>query len=63
VSHLVIDEMLDHRSCLVIVNIKRYALAIYSACKERLGGIVEPMERAALSASVRVCVLRTDSSP
>jgi hypothetical protein len=37
VSHLAIDEMLEHGSCLVIVNTKCDALAIYTACKERLG--------------------------
>jgi hypothetical protein len=46
---------------LAIVNTKRDALAIYSACKERLEAIAEPMEEAALFTSICVCALRTGS--
>jgi hypothetical protein len=62
VSHLAIEEMLEHESCLAIVNTKRDALAIYTACKERLNVIAEPMEDGVFT-SVRVCAPRTGSDP
>jgi CRISPR-associated endonuclease/helicase Cas3 len=48
--------MLEHGSCLVIVNTKRDALAIYMACKERLKVTAEPMEEGCLvHLSTRMC--------
>jgi CRISPR-associated endonuclease/helicase Cas3 len=56
VSDLAVDEMLEHGSCLVIVNTKRDALAIYVACKERLKTLAEPMEEDCLvHLSTRMC--------
>ena len=44
VGKLSIDEMREHGSCLVIVNTKRDALAIYAQWKEQLKTLEEPME-------------------
>ena len=56
VSDLAVDEMLEQGSCLVIVNTKRDALAIYMAWKERLKTFVEPMEEGCLvHLSTRMC--------
>jgi CRISPR-associated endonuclease/helicase Cas3 len=56
VGHLAIDEMLEHGSCLVIVNTKRDALAIYRAWKELLETLAEPMEEGCLvHLSTRMC--------
>jgi len=43
VSTLAMDEMREHGSCLVIVNTKRDALAIYTQWKEQLKTFEEPM--------------------
>jgi len=43
VSTLAIDEMRERGSCLVIVNTKRDALAIYAQWKEQLKTLEEPM--------------------
>jgi CRISPR-associated endonuclease/helicase Cas3 len=43
VSALAIDEMRERGSCLVIVNTKRDALAIYAQWKEQLKTLEEPM--------------------
>lgn len=48
VSALAMDEMREHGSCLVIVNTKRDALAIYTEWKERLKTLDEPMEEGCL---------------
>ncbi len=56
VSNLAVDEMLQHGSCLVIVNTKRDALTIYLACKDRLKTLAEPMEDGRLvHLSTRMC--------
>jgi CRISPR-associated endonuclease/helicase Cas3 len=56
VSNLAVDEMLQHGSCLVIVNTKRDALTIYLACKERLKTLIEPMDEGCLvHLSTRMC--------
>lgn len=56
VSQLAIDEMLEHGSCLVIVNTKRDALAIYIAWKERLKTLDKPLEEGCLvHLSTRMC--------
>ena len=44
VSELSISEMLGHGSCLVIVNTKRDALAIYAKLKELVKSLEEPVE-------------------
>jgi CRISPR-associated endonuclease/helicase Cas3 len=44
VGDLAVAEMLEYGSCLVIVNTKRDALAIYMACKGGLNALAEPME-------------------
>ena len=44
VGKLSIDEMREHGSCLVIVNTKRDALAIYAQWKEQLKTLEEPIE-------------------
>lgn len=56
VSELAVDEMLKHGSCLVIVNSKRDALAIYKASMECLKVLAEPMEEGCLvHLSTRMC--------
>ena len=56
VSDLAVKEMSRHGSCLVIVNTKRDALAIYMACKERLNALSEPMEDGCfVHLSTRMC--------
>jgi CRISPR-associated endonuclease/helicase Cas3 len=56
VGGLAIDEMLEHGSCLVIVNTKRDALAIYGAWQEGLKTLAEPMEEGCLvHLSTRMC--------
>lgn len=56
VSDLAVAEMLEYESCLVIVNTKRDALAIYMACKEQLNALVEPMEEDCfVHLSTRMC--------
>lgn len=44
VAELAVAETLDERSCLVVVNTKGDALAIYSACKARLDELHENLE-------------------
>ncbi len=48
VSALAMDEMREHGSCLVIVNTKRDALAIYAEWKEQLKTLEEPMAEGCL---------------
>jgi CRISPR-associated endonuclease/helicase Cas3 len=48
VSALALDEMREHGSCLVIVNTKRDALAIYAQWKEQLKTLEEPMDEGCL---------------
>jgi CRISPR-associated endonuclease/helicase Cas3 len=48
VSALAIDEMREQGSCLVIVNTKRDALAIYAEWKEQLKTLDEPLEEGCL---------------
>jgi CRISPR-associated endonuclease/helicase Cas3 len=48
VSALAMDEMREHGSCLVIVNTKRDALAIYAQWKDQLKTLEEPMEEGCL---------------
>jgi CRISPR-associated endonuclease/helicase Cas3 len=56
VSDLAVAEMLEYGSCLVIVNTKRDALAIYMACKGQLNALVEPMEEDCfVHLSTRMC--------
>ncbi len=56
VSNLAVAEMLEYGSCLVIVNTKRDALAIYMACKERLNTLAESMEEGCfVHLSTRMC--------
>ena len=56
VSDLAVEEMLKYGSCLVIVNTKREAMAIYTTCKERLNAIPEPMEEGCfVHLSTRMC--------
>jgi CRISPR-associated endonuclease/helicase Cas3 len=56
VSDLAVAEMLEYESCLVIVNTKRDAQAIYMACKERLNTLAEPMEEGCfVHLSTRMC--------
>jgi len=56
VSDLAVQELSGYGSCLVIVNTKRDALAIYMACKERLNALSEPMEEGCfVHLSTRMC--------
>jgi CRISPR-associated endonuclease/helicase Cas3 len=56
VSDLAVEEMLEHGSCLVIVNTKRDARDIYVACKERINALTEPMEEGCfVHLSTRMC--------
>jgi len=56
VGGLAMEEMLGYGSCLVIVNTKRDALAIYMACKERFNALSEPMEGGCfVHLSTRMC--------
>lgn len=56
VSELAIGEMLEYGSCLVIVNTKRDALAIYAQWKEQLKTLETPMEAGCLvHLSTRMC--------
>ncbi|MBW4027793.1 MAG: CRISPR-associated helicase Cas3' [Acidobacteria bacterium] len=56
VSKLAIDELSGYGSCLVIVNTKRDALAIYMACKELLNALAEPMDAGCfVHLSTRMC--------
>lgn len=56
VSDLAVAEMLEHGSCLVIVNTKRDVRDIYMACKERLSALSEPMEKGCfVHLSTRMC--------
>ena len=56
VGDLAIEELSEYGSCLVIVNTKRDALAIYMACKERLNALTEPMEEGCfVHLSTRMC--------
>jgi CRISPR-associated endonuclease/helicase Cas3 len=56
VSDLAVAEVLEYGSCLVIVNAKRDAFAIYMACKERLNALDEPMEEGCfVHLSTRMC--------
>jgi CRISPR-associated endonuclease/helicase Cas3 len=56
VGKLSIDEMREYGSCLVIVNTKRDALAIYAQWKERLKILEEPMEdRCVVHLSTHMC--------
>ena len=48
VSELAMSEMREHGSCLVIVNTKRDALAIYALWAEQLKTLEEPMEEGCL---------------
>jgi len=48
ISALAIDEMREHGSCLVIVNTKRDALAIYAEWKEQLKTLEEQMAEGCL---------------
>jgi len=48
VSTLAMDEMREQGSCLVIVNTKRDALAIYAQWKEQLKTIEEPLDEGCL---------------
>jgi CRISPR-associated endonuclease/helicase Cas3 len=56
VSQLAVDEMLEHGSCLVIVNTKRDALAVYVGWKERLKTLDESLEEGCVvHLSTRMC--------
>jgi CRISPR-associated endonuclease/helicase Cas3 len=56
VGDLAVEELLGYGSCLVIVNTKRDALAIYMACKERLNALTELMEAGCfVHLSTRMC--------
>jgi CRISPR-associated endonuclease/helicase Cas3 len=56
VGKLAVDELSRYGSCLVIVNTKRDALAIYMACKELLNALAEPMEEGCfVHLSTRMC--------
>ena len=56
VGGLAMEEMLEQGSCLVIVNTKRDAQAIYMACKELLNTLAEPMEEGCfVHLSTRMC--------
>jgi CRISPR-associated endonuclease/helicase Cas3 len=56
VSDLAVQELSGYGSCLVIVNTKLDALAIYMACKERLNALSEPMEEGCfVHLSTRMC--------
>jgi CRISPR-associated endonuclease/helicase Cas3 len=56
VSDLAVAEMLEYGSCLVIVNTKRDAQAIYMACKELLNALSDPMEEGCfVHLSTRMC--------
>jgi CRISPR-associated endonuclease/helicase Cas3 len=56
VSDLAVQELSGYGSCLVIVNTKRDALAIYMACKERLNVLSEPMDEGCfVHLSTRMC--------
>lgn len=56
VGDLAVAEMLEYGSCLVIVNTKRDALAIYLACKTQLDALSEPMEAGCfVHLSTRMC--------
>jgi CRISPR-associated endonuclease/helicase Cas3 len=48
VGALAMDEMREHGSCLVIVNTKRDALAIYAQWKERLKALADTMDEGCL---------------
>ncbi len=56
IGGLAMEEMLEQGSCLVIVNTKRDAQAIYMACKELLSALTEPMEAGCfVHLSTRMC--------
>jgi len=56
ISDLAVEEQSMYGSCLVIVNTKRDALAIYMACKEQLNALSEPMEEGCfVHLSTRMC--------
>jgi CRISPR-associated endonuclease/helicase Cas3 len=56
VGGLAMEEMLEQGSCLVIVNTKRDAQAVYMACKELLNTLAEPMEEGCfVHLSTRMC--------
>ncbi len=56
VSDLAVQELSGYGSCLVIVNTKRDALAIYMACKERLEALSDPIEEGCfVHLSTRMC--------
>jgi len=56
VGDLAVEEMLAYGSCLVIVNTKRDALAIYMACKQRIDTLGQTMEQGCfVHLSTRMC--------
>ena len=56
VSNLAVEEMLEYGSCLVIVNTKRDAQAIYKESRERLNSLSEPIEEGCfVHLSTRMC--------